>query len=284
MASPSTQTYSLEIGEIHLQLTHWPARSASAKPVVALHGFTGSGPDFEMLAQASDEEYNWYTPDLLGHGQSDAPKKPESYTIDAYCKQLDGLMVSFGLDRFVLLGYSMGGRLALYYTLMHAKKVSELILIGSSPGLKTEEERVQRFTADEALAREIKKNGMEWFCKYWKDVPAIQSQDKIQDPWKTDMQKRRSQNREHGLINALRGMGTAVQPSLWDRLSECKVPALLVTGSEDKKFEAIMKEMAKKMPAAKHVSIKGAGHSPHLEMPQPFLEAMEKFLSPKAEK
>jgi pimeloyl-ACP methyl ester carboxylesterase len=75
----------------------------------------------------------------------------------------------------------------------------------------------------------------------------------------------------------LRGVGTGVQPSLYERLESITLPTLLITGADDKKFCAIAREMVEKMPSAQHQIIVGAGHTAHLEQPAAFDALIQEF-------
>ena len=112
--------------------------------LVALHGFTGNGNDFAPLTQALPE-WRWRTPDLPGHAPDfSAPSAPgDDCTEAASLRYLDAL-ISEKSTPGVLLGYSLGGRLALRYALSRPGRLAALILIGTSPGLLDEDERRRR--------------------------------------------------------------------------------------------------------------------------------------------
>ena len=65
----------------------------------------------------------------------------------------------------------MGGRIALAYTIKYPERVTSLILESASPGLKTEQERIERREADELLAKKINSEGIPSFVEFWENIP-----------------------------------------------------------------------------------------------------------------
>ena len=161
-----------------------------------------------------------------------------------------------------LLGYSMGGRLALTIAVHYPEKVQSLILESATAGLKTEAERQERIQSDNALADKIEANGIEWFADYWGNLPLWANQTAEQ---KAALYQQRLKNSPIGLANSLRGMGTGQMPPLWDALPQLKMPVKLIVGELDSKFLAINREMAALIPNAQLHVIPKAGHAVHIE-------------------
>ncbi|MCZ7671308.1 MAG: hypothetical protein M5U34_31335 [Chloroflexi bacterium] len=118
------------------------------------------------------------------------------------------------------------------------------------PGLKTEAERAERRHRDNALAGRIERDGIEAFVDFWESLPLWDSQKQLSAETRARLRQQRLQNNPLGLANSLRGMGTGMQPSLWHKLSEITMPALLLTGELDHKFCTIGEEMAQLIPAS----------------------------------
>ena len=110
--------------------------SSSKKPVVFLHGFTGSSLDWDFLLSELSNEFEPITIDLLGHGKTSSPKKTDKYSFDSQVQLLDGLFKELNIVKPILVGYSMGGRLALSYLLNHPNKIEAIVLESTSFGLK----------------------------------------------------------------------------------------------------------------------------------------------------
>jgi 2-succinyl-6-hydroxy-2,4-cyclohexadiene-1-carboxylate synthase len=239
--------------------------------LVMLHGFTGSaagwGCQLDILAAYG---LRVIALDLLGHGQSDAPDDPQRYAIE-HCQQdilaaLRELGVSKG--KAILLGYSMGGRIALYTAFSGFFRA--LILESASPGLEDPAEREQRRISDEALAASIEHEGVQAFIERWEKLPLFDSQKTLPLECRETLRRQRLQNRAAGLTQSLRGVGTGVQPSLYARLPTLQIPVLLIAGELDTKFITIARHMAQALPQSQLRIIPGAGHTVHLERPEEF--------------
>ena len=246
--------------------------------LVMLHGFTGSaagwGSHLDTLAAYG---LRVIALDLPGHGQSDAPGDPHRYAIE-YCQQdilaaLQELGVSQG--KAILLGYSMGGRIALYTAFSGFFRA--LILESASPGLADPAEREQRRISDEALAASIERDGVPAFIDRWEKLPLFANQSTLPLEARKALRRQRLHNRASGLAQSLRGVGTGTQPSLHARLPTLHIPVLLIAGELDTKFTAIARSMAQALPQSQLRIVPSAGHTIHLEQPEEFDFLVEDF-------
>jgi 2-succinyl-6-hydroxy-2,4-cyclohexadiene-1-carboxylate synthase len=235
---------------------------------VALHGFTGSGADWSPYAPD-------LAPDLIGHGDAPAPSDVASYTLGA---ELPRLHERVGRGPIALLGYSLGGRVALRLAPLLGDQLHALVLISASPGIVSPTERAARRTRDEALATAIETRGMAWFVDHWRKHPVIQSQDAIPDALRTPMQARRACNRATGLANSLRGIGQGSVEPVWEALPAIQVPTLWVTGANDVAYTDMAARARTLMPNAEHLVVPGVGHCTHLEALSTVRPAIEDFL------
>ena len=227
------------------------------KELVLLHGFTQTGRSWAPVAAVLDQRYRCFAPDLPGHGDS-SERRPATFgAVTAYLAALKP-------PRFVLCGYSMGGRLALHAALAMPSRVERLILIGASPGLADPAEREERRRRDAELADRIEAIGLEAFVDEWGALPLFATQPRgVAEAARAD----RLRSTAPGLAAALRGMGTGAMEPLWDRLGELPMPVTLVVGEHDEKFRALAERMGPAMPHAGIVVVQGAGHAAHLEHP-----------------
>ncbi len=256
---------------LHAELRDPGTPSVTPKSLVLLHGFTGSasgwGAHLDTFARAG---YRVIALDMLGHGASDAPTDPQRYSIEHCRADILAALAQLGVQQgeAILLGYSMGGRIALYTALSGFFRA--LILESASPGLATETERKQRRASDEALAETIERDGILAFVERWERLPLFASQRAMPAAARTLLREQRSRNRPSGLANSLRGVGTGAQPSLHDHLSELTLPVLLIAGEFDDKYWTIARDMALQLPQAELRVVAGAGHTVHLERPDQF--------------
>ncbi len=246
--------------------------------LVMLHGFTGSAAGWgHQLDAFATYGLRVIALDLLGHGQSDAPYDPQRYAIEHCQQDVLAVLQELGVskDQAILLGYSMGGRIALYTAFSGFFRA--LILESASPGLEDPAEREQRRFSDEALAASIELDGVQAFIERWEKLPLFTSQKSLPFECRQALRRQRLQNRATGLAQSLRGVGTGVQPSLYARLPTLHIPVLLIAGELDTKFTAIARQMAQVLPQSQLRIIPGAGHTVHLERPQEFVSLVGNF-------
>lgn len=232
--------------------------------LVVLHGFTGRKEDFNPLAECLEESRNLVALDWPGHGQRSALRAEADYSLGSHLRIIDE---GAGDGEIELLGYSMGGRLALHWALAHPERVRRLILVGASPGLKTEAERRERVTGDAALAEFIRSQGTAAFMRYWHGQTMFQTLQRMPTERISQVMESRGRNDPEGLALSLLHVGTGALPSLWDRLHELRMPVDLLTGSLDAKFTALGREMVTRIPRARLGEVEEAGHAVHLERP-----------------
>ena len=248
-------------------------------PLLLLHGFTGCTRNWEPIIPHLAEKHTVVTVDLPGHGQSKSPADPAFYEMETVSAELVSLMDKLGHGSFDLLGYSMGGRLALYTAIHYPGHVNRLVLESASPGLKTAEERHARQEFDNALAARIEREGIRSFVDFWESISLWESQKGLSTTAKANLRTIRLSNNPAGLANSLRGMGTGQQPSLWPNLAQLQIPILLLTGELDSKFCQIAAEMVQSLPNASHQIVPNAGHTIHLEQPKSWLKITDTFLT-----
>ena len=264
-------------------------------PIVLLHGFTGSAEAMNGLREGlreklsgslSDgsgegliEAHRVFAIDLPGHGNAATPHAIEHFSMQATVSHLWDFLDALGVERASLIGYSMGGRVALSAAVACPKRVAKVVCIGASPGIVDPIERNKRKLADEALADSILADGVGQFVDSWLAQPLFATLAERLSP--ADFQATREQrlaNSPEGLALSLRGIGTGVMEPLHEPLADADFPCLWIAGAEDAKFVVIAEEMSKVMPKGSHALIPDAGHSAHLENPAATLRAIREFL------
>jgi 2-succinyl-6-hydroxy-2,4-cyclohexadiene-1-carboxylate synthase len=264
---------------LHAVLDHGPVTAASARPVVLLHGFTGSAESMAGVVAPLAADRSVVRLELVGHGESEAPEDVTRYAMGACALQILAATRNLGLDRPHLLGYSMGGRAALYTALECPEAFASLTLVGATAGIADPVARAERVQADRVLAARIETGGLEAFVDYWMALPIFASQARRLPPGALARARaERLRQRPHGLANSLLGMGAGAQPPVFDRLDRFIAPALLVVGEEDVKFREIARVLARGMTAAHVTHLPEAGHAVHLEQPAAFVERVRAFL------
>ena len=235
--------------------------------VVALHGFTGSHQDFEPLKSLiNEDQVEIVTPDWPGHGKMKDETDANKYSLESHMEIISKAVGSS--KRVILLGYSMGGRLALNWALNHPERVQKLILIGASPGIADDTESAERLKGDQALAHFIRIHGVPPFIKYWNGKTFFRPLMSLPPDRLNPILERRLKNTTEGLALSLENVGTARLPSLWPRLKELRCAVDIVVGEKDPKFIEIGHRMGERIPKARISVIELGGHALHLEKPE----------------
>lgn len=259
----------------------WGSQRVQAPAAVFLHGFTGSSRDWERFGEAVDRlGIRAMAIDLPGHGDTEVPSDPARFSVEETASDLDALLQLTGISEAHWVGYSMGGRIALYAAARYPERSRSVVAESASPGIEDEAERAARRASDEALAREIEVRGVEWFTEHWESQPIFATQATISAAARAAVRETRLRNRPAGLAGSLRGAGQGAQPWLGPLLATLRCPALFVTGSLDAKYGALAAQMAAWIPSSRHVTVPAAGHNVHVERPEAFERALLDHLIP----
>lgn len=248
-------------------------------PLLLLHGFTGDSSTWTPFFPVWGKHSRLIIPDIVGHGKTESPEDINRYRMEATAEDLILLLDHLGIEQVDLLGYSMGGRLALALALLYPERIRKLILESASPGLKTSEERMLRRMKDGELANFIKDKGIKSFVDYWEAIPLFSTMSSLPHPKQVSIREQRLSNDTKGLANSLLGMGTGSQPSWWEKLNLLNCEVLLLTGDKDEKFCKIAEKMLKDMKKASWIVINDCGHAIHVEQNEKFGTIVSDFLS-----
>ena len=244
---------------------------------MALHGFTGDGLDYALLAEsvaARSMALGITALDLPGHGLSNA----ESGACE-WDHEVDEIVDALALDGApgapLLLGYSMGARLALAAALHPGRgPLRGLILVSGHPGLRSEDERRTRRESDEAWARDLETAGTASFLGRWQQQALLAPQ--LASPDAEVRATRRANTSPEALAATLRGTGTHAMPDFRPQLPGLALPVLVVTGDQDAKFTALGDELMTLLPRATRCRLP-CGHAPHREAADALADAILAF-------
>lgn len=244
------------------------------KPVILfLHGFMGNCHDFLAVIDRLDE-FCCLAVDLPGHGKTEV-KHDCNYRMANTALALIQLLKELDIRQCLLVGYSMGGRLALYLTIYFPQFFQRVILESASPGLKTQQMRDRRIEQDFKLAKRLESQNFALFLQQWYSNPLFASF--VQHPNYNSAIASRLNNNPFKLAKSLLFMGLGVQPSLWNNLPSIKIPLLLLVGTLDPKFVAINREVASLSPQANLCIVKNVGHNIHFEHPTELARLIKSF-------
>jgi 2-succinyl-6-hydroxy-2,4-cyclohexadiene-1-carboxylate synthase len=224
-----------------------------------LHGFGGTARHWDRVAALLDRER--YSPLALELHQ--AQPLDLSGAIE--------LVARAAPDRFTLCGYSMGGRIALHLALAMPQRVSRLIVISASAGLGDDVQRAARRAADEQLAVEIERAGIEPFIAHWRDTPLF-----ADDPgWAQELiaeDTRRLTAQQ--IAGTLRAYSAGRLEPLWDRLTSLEMPVVVLAGERDTAYVEIGRRLAASIADGRLEVVTDAGHRLALEAPEAVVAAL----------
>ena len=239
-----------------------------SETLVLLHGFGGTHRAWDGVIERLDaERYRPLALDLPGHGAAADAVPPITF---ASCV---AAVLAQAPERFVLCGYSLGGRVALHVALAAPERVSALCSIAANPGIEDARERAARLAADERLAERLENEPYEQFIESWRDQSLFAA-----DPPSVRALARTDQlrNAPGPLAVAMRGLSVGAMEPLWGRLGELAMPVALVVGERDQKFVALA-ERARPLLRDGSVTVLSGGHGLPLENPQGVAEALERL-------
>lgn len=254
------------IDSLHFATTRRPG---NVRHLAFIHGFTQTSRSWAPIITALGDDIDVTCFDAPGHGDSARVRGDVTRTADLVATHLREQARGT-----VLVGYSMGGRIALDLAVRHQSTLRGLVLISATAGLRTEAERVERQQRDEVLAQRIEAIGVARFVDEWlaQDLFATL----------TETQSNRDDRRRNsaaGLAASLRECGVGSQDPLWDRLPALDLPTLLIVGELDSKFRGLAEQMKTSIGANATIAVlSGAGHTAHLERPIETTAAIRRWL------
>eukprot|EP01018_Ginkgo_biloba_P037309 Gb_25073 [translate_table: standard] len=240
--------------------------NSEEKTLLFLHGFLGTGEDWLPLMQALSTSARCISIDLPAHGKTKVQKysKTSQYSEDAQsfpftvddqdnlldsdfsmeilAEILSGLIIQITQEKVVLVGYSMGARIALYMALRCSKQIAAAAVISGSPGLQDPNMRMIRATQDDALAKSLVVGGLQSFVETWYKRDMWESL-RAHPHFKKVIQGRTEHGNIKDLAKVLSSLSIGRQPCLWNDLSRCVRPLLLIVGRKDDKFKKIAWQM-----------------------------------------
>jgi 2-succinyl-6-hydroxy-2,4-cyclohexadiene-1-carboxylate synthase len=250
--------------------------SGEGTPVTLLHGFTQSGSSWLETISRMPAGWMWIVPDLRGHGETQTrPGAP--CTMAACTADLEMLWGHLGVARTHLVGYSMGGRLALHVAARRPDRILSLLTVGAHAGLE-QEARGGRRQGDEALAERIEKDGLEAFVNYWTNLPLFAGLERRGPAFAAQVRAARMANHIAGLACSLRGMGAGAMEPVWDDLAQVTFPCTFVAGQLDHGYVSSARRLASTVVRGRVEVVPRAGHTVHQERPEAFAHLLEDHL------
>jgi len=244
-----------------------------APPVILLHGFTG---DLRMWAphvEPLSADYFVVAPDLRGHGLSSAPEDLDAYSIEIYTDDIRALLDHLGGDVCAIVGCSFGGMIALQFATTWPERLAGLVISDAGAAYNNERyaepyrERERRILEAEAVVR---RHGMAGLARR-----AVAG---VKDPFMADGIRRRYLGmKAEGYLGASKTRRE--RPDLLPVIGERLTMPVLICAGEDDPVRSATDTMAEKLPGARYLTFKGAGHGVPSLRPEAFTDAVLGFFA-----
>ncbi|MFZ4730777.1 MAG: 2-succinyl-6-hydroxy-2,4-cyclohexadiene-1-carboxylate synthase [Pseudanabaena sp.] len=247
--------------------------------ILFLHGFMGNRFEFKQTIAILSKQFYCVAIDLLGHGQTTSinqrADQNDSYTIQSSADFVIKFLDLLRLDSCFLVGYSMGGRLALYLTIHFPQYFQRVVLESASAGLSSDVARSDRLAKDMQMATKLETGDFRLFLENWYQQPIFANL--RSHPHFAQMLEQRLNNSPAQLAKSLRNLSIGMQPSLWEKLFKNEIPLLLLVGELDLKFVQINRQMQQLGKNSQLEVIPSCGHNIHFENPNLFIEKIKTF-------
>lgn len=244
--------------------------------LLVLHGFLGDGADWGPFLEALNERrpgLRAAAPTLPGHGLPPAAP-PEAFAG----------WVDWTVERLLeqpapchLLGYSLGGRLALAAALdgRTTGRVASLCLLSASPGLAGEAERAARRRVDAERAESLRADGLKAFLRRWYAQPLFAPL--AEAAGVEALARRRASGDAGALARSIEALSPGRMPDFRPRLGELELPVLALAGELDARYAADAGRLAEALPQGRCRLLPSAGHALLLEAPRAAAAAWAEF-------
>lgn len=254
--------------------------NADAPPVVCVHGYTSSAQAFNAPARRIGDRFHVIAPDVRGHGES-AWSPDGSYQYLDQAGDLAALVDQLGLARFILIGTSMGGIIAMAYAAAHPERLAGLVINDIGPDVEQGSQRITQTVG----SRPDDFATLEDAMAYRREISPITASRPLDDQRELALGvlRQRADGRwgwkmDPAYIRQRVERGAPRRPDLWPALERLPCPALVVWGTEsDVLSEAQARRMVAALPRGELVAVPGVGHAPTLVEPVT-LAALEHFL------
>ncbi|KWV57591.1 alpha/beta hydrolase [Bradyrhizobium macuxiense] len=232
----------------------------SGPPLILTHGYSSTSAMWQGQIAALSKHHKLVLWDMRGHGQSDYPDDPASYSEALTVGDIAGLLDAVGADNAIVGGLSLGGYMSLAFHRAHPERVRALLIIDTGPGFKKDDAREVWNKRARDTGDRFDREGLEVLKSLSAERSSVTHRD------------------AKGLARAARGMLAQRDARVIESLPDIKVPSLVVVGADDTPFLAASDYMAAKIPGAGKVVIPNAGHAVNIDQPQAFIDAVRPFL------
>ncbi len=246
--------------------------------LLLVHGFGGSKEDFADHVAALSATHIVVTFDHRGHGQSDKPADLAAYSLDRLRRDTLGVADAVGLERFRILGHSMGGMVVRRIAIDHAPRVEALVMMDTAASWISALDPAQI----DAAAQFALDNGKTALKELLDSAGPLDNpaHERVlrERPGYQEFNDRKWDDLSEYMWAAM-ARELAHQPDDLDAMRTLTMPVLVIVGELDTPFLAPSRAMADAIPGARLAVIPDAGHSPQFENPAAWYDALASFLA-----
>ncbi|SLJ95057.1 alpha/beta fold hydrolase [Novosphingobium mathurense] len=268
-------------GDVGIHVREWGSPANPA--IVLLHGLRGYSGTWRNLAQALGDRFHLIAFDARGRGESDWDRGRNYYT-DAYVTDLEAVVAALGLDRFVLIGHSMGGTTSYVYAASNPERLEALVVEDITAGSSVSGEGFERIVRE---MRALPTRFADWgeARAYWRKLrpnvgdvaieerlwESMRAQEDGSVIWRYDAE---------GIAETRIAPDPARVVDLWPVIAAIDVPTLVIRGgrSDFCNLDAVRK-LEGQNSMLRHATVDGASHYVHDDAPQDFVRLVEGFLA-----
>ena len=267
------------LGGLQLHYLDWG--NAGAPPLVCVHGYTSSADAFNGFARHFRDRFHIVTLDVRGHGES-AWSASGAYSYHDQAGDLAAFADWLGLDRFILVGTSMGGIIAMTYAMEHGQRLRALVLNDVGPEVEQGSHRITQMVG----SRPDDFTTLDAAMAYRREASPIVAARSLADQRELALGVLRQRadgkwgwKMDPAYIRQRVERGAPVRPDLWPALAKLACPALVVWGNEsDVLSESQAQRMVETLAKGELLTIPAVGHAPSL-VETASLAGLERFLS-----
>lgn len=267
----------LTVNGLPLHFHDWG--SPDKPPLVLVHGLSGNAWAFAPFARRLRDRLHIIALDVRGHGDS-AWDPNGAYSFADQATELAAFVDQLGLERFSLLGTSMGGMISLQYAADHVDRLERLVINDIGPEIEAGSERITQTTGARPSSFASADEAIDYGISTRPNLAILDTDEKRevlrggirQAPdgnwtWKVDPEYARQRVK----------FGAKPRPA-WDTLTKVTCPTLVLWGTQsDVLSEGQARRMVEALPDGELVAVPGVSHAPVLVEPTAFA-ALERFL------
>jgi len=243
-------------------------------PLVALHGFMGSPSTFDHLVGRWSGKCIALSVPRPSWPNNASAALTLSSAHDQAARSILSQLDAKRIHVFDLLGYSMGGRIAMHIARLAPERVRRLVLEAAHPGLESEAARDARREQDRQWADRIRREGPGMLTA-WYEQPVFAS---LSESIRGDLIEEKRGQSWSTIPSMLDAYSLGRQAPHWDFLKKHSRETLFISGERDERYSKLGAMLETQSPLIRHISVPNAGHIVHREQPEAYLGALNSFL------